>query len=152
MNSSISIKTREEIVAADDKFTAAFSRGDANAVAQFYTEQGQVFLSNFDIVTGRQGIQMIWQGAMTMMGFKNITLETVELEEHGDIVYEVGKYTLLAKGGRVADVGKYIVIWKQEAGVWKMHRDIMNSNQPAPGQLPNPLSAILKLVGKGKKK
>jgi hypothetical protein len=33
----------------------------------------------------------------------------------------------------VLDEGKYIVIWKQVEGQWKLHRDILNSSRPAPG-------------------
>jgi ketosteroid isomerase-like protein len=34
---------------------------------------------------------------------------------------------------RALDKGKYIVIWKQEDGQWKLHRDIFNSSMPPPG-------------------
>ena len=36
-----------------------------------------------------------------------------------------------ADGGVVADRGKYIVIWKNEGGSWKLHKDIFNTSQPA---------------------
>jgi ketosteroid isomerase-like protein len=145
MTQSALTNIHEVIAATDEKFTAAFNRGDAAGVAKLYTEQGQVLLSNFDVITGRLGIQMIWQGTM-LMGNKGMVLEIIEVEEHGEIAYEVGKYTLLTKGGKVTDMGKYIAIWKQEEGEWKLHRDMINSNKPAPGQLPNPISAILKLM------
>jgi len=51
-------------------------------------------------------------------------LETIELDEHGNSAYEVGKYTLSGAGGQVLDQGKYIVIWKKQHGEWKLHRDI----------------------------
>ena len=31
------------------------------------------------------------------------------------------------------DSGKFIVIWKQEGGQWKLHRDIWNSSMPPAG-------------------
>ena len=61
-----------------------------------------------------------------------VQLEAVETEGYGDTASEVGKYTLEGEGGQVLDRGKYIVIWKQEEGQWKLHRDIFNSSQPAP--------------------
>ena len=143
---------REAIQAADEKFTAAYNLGDTEAVAGCYTEGAQLLMPNFEIIAGRQAIRLIWQGAMNIMGYKAMNLETVEVEEHGDTAYEVGKYMLLGKEDKVMDVGKYIVIWKQEAGEWKLHRDIMNSSKPAPGQLPNPMSTILKLMSRRNKK
>jgi ketosteroid isomerase-like protein len=32
------------------------------------------------------------------------------------------------------DRGKYIVVWKDEGGKWKLHRDIWNSSLPAPSK------------------
>jgi hypothetical protein len=43
-------------------------------------------------------------------------------------------YRLQGAGGQVLDMGKYVVIWKQEAGQGKLHRDIWNSSRPAAGQ------------------
>jgi ketosteroid isomerase-like protein len=66
------------------------------------------------------------------MGIKEVKLEIVEIEAYGDIAIEVSKYTLQGEGGQALDTGKYIVIWKQEGGQWKLHRDIFNSSMPAP--------------------
>jgi ketosteroid isomerase-like protein len=35
-------------------------------------------------------------------------------------------------GGAVMDSGKFIVIWKQEGGRWKLHQDIWNSSLAPP--------------------
>jgi len=59
------------------------------------------------------------------------TLETLELEGHGETVYEVGKYTLRGTAGELLDQGKYLVVWKREKGRWRLHRDIWNSSRPA---------------------
>ena len=66
------------------------------------------------------------------MGIKSVKLEIVEVEGHGDTAIEVGKYTLQGLGRKPLDTGKYIVIWKQVDGQWKLHRDIFNSSMPAP--------------------
>ncbi len=83
-----------------------------------------------DAVTGKPAIQAFWQGAMDM-GIKGLGLEIVELEDHGSTAIEVGNYSLSSEGEEVIDRGKYVVIWKQEDGRWKLHRDIWNSNTPA---------------------
>ena len=66
-------------------------------------------------------------------GKKTVRLEIVEAEGHGDTAIEIGKYTLSWEGGNVLDRGKYVVIWKQESGQWKLHRDIWNSSLSAQG-------------------
>jgi len=124
---------RAGILAANEKFMAAFSRGDAAACAACYTEQGQLLPPNSDVIAGQQAIHTFWQGALHM-GITAAQLETVEVEGHGNTANEVGKYILQSAGGQMLDTGKYVVIWQQEAGQWKIHRDIWNSSRPASGQ------------------
>ena len=63
-----------------------------------------------------------------------MTLTTLEAEAQGDTAYEVGTYTLPGEGGKMLDVGKYVVVWKRVGGQWKLHRDIWTTSVPAPGQ------------------
>jgi len=121
----------DAIVAADETFMTTFNRGDAAGIAALYTENGQFLPPNGDFVTGKQALQAAFQAFMDM-GIKAIKLETIEAEGYGDTASEVGKYTLEGEGGLVLDQGKYIVIWKQKAGQWKLHRDIINTSMPAP--------------------
>lgn len=127
-----STEIRNAIASANERFMAAFNQGDAAGVAALYTEDGQLLPPNSHSMRGRQAIQTFWQGAMDM-GIKSATMETVEVEGHGDTAIEVSTYTLQGEGGQMLDKGKYIVIWKREDGQWRLHRDIFNSSQPAPG-------------------
>jgi uncharacterized protein (TIGR02246 family) len=133
MTQSGAIDIRAALAAPIEQLTAAFRRGDAAGVAAVYTADGQVLPPNSDVVSGKPAIQAFWQGAMDM-GVKALKLEIAEVEANGHIAYEVGKFTLQGAEGQMIDAGKYVVIWKQEAGQWKVHRDIFNSSQPAPGQ------------------
>ena len=123
---------RGAIVAANENFMAIYKSGDAAALAALYTGEGQVLPPNSDFVRGRQAVQGFWQAVMDM-GIKEARLETGEVEDHGDTAIEESTFALLGEGGQVLDEGKYIVIWKQEDGGWKLHRDIFNSSMPAPG-------------------
>jgi ketosteroid isomerase-like protein len=53
------------------------------------------------------------------------------VEGHGETAHEIGRYTLKTGTGEVADSGKYLVVWKQEGGAWKLHRDIWTTSRPA---------------------
>ncbi|MBN4055250.1 SgcJ/EcaC family oxidoreductase [bacterium AH-315-K03] len=119
----------DAIVAADEAFMSAFSQGDAAGIANLYTEDGQFLPPNGGFVRGRQAIQETYQSFMNM-GVKEIKLEALEVEGHGDTASEVGKYILEGEDGQVMDEGKFVVLWKQEAGQWKLHRDIINTSLP----------------------
>jgi uncharacterized protein (TIGR02246 family) len=133
MTQSLTIEIRTAIAAPIEQFMVAFSRGNAAGVAAVYTEDAQVLPPNSDVVSGKQAIQTLWQGAMNM-GVTAVNLETGEAEQYGNTAYEVGRFTLQGAEGQMIDAGKYVVIWKQEGGQWKLHRDIWNSSRPAPGQ------------------
>lgn len=130
MSTSTAVDPRSAIEAANRRFMEAFGRGDAAAVSRLYTSSAQLLPAHSDFVAGIGAIQSFWQGAMDM-GLEEAVLETIELEAHGDTAHEMGRYTLKVAGGEVADAGKYLVIWKQEGGTWKLHRDIWTTSQPA---------------------
>ena len=115
------------IRSADDNFEATFGRGDAEGMANLYTDDGQLMPTGSDTITGKPGIKAFWQGAMDM-GIKNAKLDIVEVEQHGQTANEIGQYTLSGADGQVLDKGKYVVIWRNDAGTWKLHRDIWNSS------------------------
>jgi uncharacterized protein (TIGR02246 family) len=119
---------RAGIEAGNRDFIAAFERGDAAAIAKLYTAEGQLLPANSDFVRGSDAIRKFWQGAIDM-GLKAVVLDTIEVEDYGDTAIEMGRYRLLAAAGVVADNGKYVVIWKNENGRWRLHRDIWTTNQ-----------------------
>jgi len=121
------------ISATNQAFMDAFGRGDAAGVADLYTKTGSVLPPNFEVIGGIEAIRGFWQGAMDM-GIKEAKLETVDLEVYQGAAWERGNYTLTGAKGEVMDRGKYIVIWKDEGGKWKLHRDIWNSSLPAPSK------------------
>ena len=121
---------RSAIEAANSQFVAAFAKGDVAKIASMYTADAQAFPPNSDVVRGRAAIQKFWQGVVDA-GIKSATLTTLEVEARGDWAHEVGTYTMSVEGGKQADHGKYLVIWKREQGQWQLHRDIWNSSVPA---------------------
>lgn len=122
---------RSQIESANVQFVSAFKRGDATGIANLYTEGAQLLPAHSDFVRGTTAIRTFWQSVIDM-GLKGASLETIELEAHGDTAIEIGRYRLLTAGDAVADQGKYIVVWKHDTGTWKLHRDIWTTSQSHP--------------------
>jgi uncharacterized protein (TIGR02246 family) len=126
-----STEIHKAILAAEQVFVAAYNRGDAPGLAALYTRDGQIMPPNSDVVKGPRALEALfrsfWEAGDTVM-----KLETVEAEGFGDTAYEVGRYMLSGKAGKVTDQGKYIVVWRKEDGQWKLYRDIFNTSMPAP--------------------
>lgn len=122
--------TRAAIAAVNEQFQTAFNTKDASGMGQHYTEDGQVLPPNGPTITGPGAIADFWTGVMGM-GIERVRLETAELEDHGSTATEIGTYSLTGADGQAIDNGRYLVIWKNDGGTWKLHRDIWNSSNPA---------------------
>ena len=107
---------REAIKSAIETFAGAFGRGDAAAVAAWYTADATLLPPDNPMMKGRDAIQAFWQGAMSM-GVREAKLETLEVETRDDLAYEVGRFEMAVQpqaGGRAELTGKYVVVWKLE--------------------------------------
>ena len=111
------------------QFEQAMSRSDSAGLLSVYTSSGSIMPPNSPIIKGGNEIRAFWQGAIDM-GIKAVELKTIELDDLGDTVNEIGLFKLTLGDGSVADEGKYIVIWKKENGVWRWHHDIWSSERP----------------------
>ena len=124
---------RDAIASAIQTFGDAFGRGDAAAVAAWYTGDATLLPPGSPMTKGRDAIRDFWQGAMST-GVTEARLESVEVESRGDLAYEVGRFEMAMQppGGERAEVrGKYVVVWKREGDGWRMHVDIWNSDGQA---------------------
>ena len=121
----------KRITAANDKLVAAFRRGDAAGAASAYTADALLAPPHSDFVRGTEAIQAFWQGVIDLE-LRDVKLETAEVEAHGELAIETGRYTLLTPDGATVDRGKYLVVWKNDRGTWKLRRDIWTTSQPPP--------------------
>jgi uncharacterized protein (TIGR02246 family) len=126
-------------VAADDvraaieqtnaQIVEAFKAGDAAAIAGFYSEDAKMLPPEATEVTGRDAIQKLWQGWLDD-GFKDLTLESTEVEASGDLAYEIGDFSLQvpAENNTMATAtGNYLVVWtRASGGDWQQHVDTWN--------------------------
>ena len=131
---SASTSARAEDVAAQIKeanrrFAAAFEKGDAERIADFYVEEGKLLPPNSEVVSGRKEIRAFWSKAMES-GVKAVTLKSTEVEARGDTAIEMGNFALFGKDAKEIDNGKYLVVWKCDQGTWRLYRDCWNSSKP----------------------
>ena len=116
-----------EIVEAEKVFMDAFKQFDVIKLANLYAKDGQIFPANNEVVEGSHNIASFWQGLMRL-GIASVKLKTVEVEGTGEIVHEVGRYTIHTQDGEIIDFGKYLVIWKKEEGRWALYRHMWTTS------------------------
>ena len=112
------------------KFTEQVRNGDSVALASHYWPDAEILLSNSEPVKGAD-ILSVW-GGMIRMGVKHFTFQTTDITMGGNLLVETGTYEMKAEDQSLIDRGKYVVVWKNQGGEWKLFRDIGNSSLPAP--------------------
>jgi ketosteroid isomerase-like protein len=84
------------------------------------------------LVQGQKPIELML-GKLGEAGYQNLRLETIRVEESGDMAVEIGRYTAAvqqANGTTVADRGKFVQVWRR-LGIWRMTSNCWNSDLPA---------------------
>jgi len=110
----------------NEKWMSDFSKGDAVSVGSHYTEDAVSLAPGCKPIVGKKAIIEYWAQAIKS-GAGALNIKSKEVERSGDIVVEIGETDLLNSGDEIIDQFNYMVIWKQEAGEWLIHREIWNS-------------------------
>ena len=122
-------QTTATIQQLNDKWAAAFNKGDAAAVAAMYAEDAYVLPPGGEMVKGRSAIEAFWKETAQHAGdAKLVTVDVLPLGRRG--AREIGTVTLETKAQPPQQlVGKYAVVWRQIRGRWLLATDIWNWNK-----------------------
>jgi ketosteroid isomerase-like protein len=124
-------KIKAAMQSANDAVGASFRAKDSVAIAASYTSDAVMMPPNAPAVSGTDQIRGVWHYFLGM-GFKDLKLTTTEAWGDNNMATEQGTWSLTDSKDAVVDQGKFLVLWKQEGGKWKLYRDIWNSDMPVP--------------------
>lgn len=125
--SAFDLKQAEaSIMQSNQNFMKYFKAGDSLGVANSYTTDAKTMGPNRPAITGRANIEHFISETMKK-GIKTYDLSTTKVWGDSSIVAEEGIYKI-SDSSKLVDKGKYIVLWKPEAGNWKMFRDIWSTD------------------------
>ena len=113
-------------------FATAFNTGNYDQAAALFTSDGYLMPPHRDAVQGQKAIELMLR-RLSDAGYQNLRLETIRVEESGDMAVEIGRYTVAiqqANGTTVAERGKFVQAWRR-LGVWLMTANCWNSDLPA---------------------
>ena len=123
----------EEIRALSARWVAAVDSCDVERIAAFYAQDGAFLVPNVPIAVGREGIRAVWTQLLAAPGLSLVwTPMSVDVARGGDMASEIGSYHLEkdTPTGRVANDGKYLVVWRRGADAWEVAADMFNSSCP----------------------
>jgi uncharacterized protein (TIGR02246 family) len=114
-----------------DRYVAAFNGGDADVAAEAWTDDSKQFAPGAPPAVGRDAIRESIRAVQQMS--PQLELQSVDVLVEGNVAIETGTWSvkLQTPDGRVEDGGPAVRVWRRGTdGVWRLYRDIWNSEQP----------------------
>lgn len=132
------------IVAAADDYLRANLRGDAAAIASFFTDDAVEMPPGRPALEGRGAIESytreMCSGPFKLLEFSFSHRDTRAL---GDTGIDVGTYRqklAAAQGATLEETGNYIALLRRLDGHWRLSHLIFNSSRPMPSAPASPAS------------
>jgi ketosteroid isomerase-like protein len=122
---------RKTVDDTNQKFEEAVRKADSATLGSLYTSDAMAMPANSEPIKGND-IGGMW-GSVLRMGIKDAKLTTTDLQGNADLLAETGTYEMYGDKNKTLDKGKYVVVWKQENGQWKIYRDIWNTSMRPTG-------------------
>lgn len=113
-------------------FATAFNTGNFDQAAALFTADGFLMAPQREAAQGPKPIELMLR-RLGEAGYQNLRLETIRVEESGDMAVETGRYTAgvqQANGTTLAERGKFVHAWRR-LGIWRMAANCWNSDLPA---------------------
>jgi uncharacterized protein (TIGR02246 family) len=122
-------QSKAAIQQLDDRFAAAFNKGDAAAVAAMYTQDAYVLPAGAEMMKGHAAIEAFWKKSMEALG--DVKCAAIDVKPLGSsAAREIGTCTFKTKAQPPQDGAlKYAVVWQKEGGKWKLLQDIWNMDK-----------------------
>jgi ketosteroid isomerase-like protein len=117
----------------DTDFMARAKAGNAQACVEgFYAQDGCALPAHREIIRGHRALVTMWRGTIAA-GLKDLSLETTQIDVHGDMAYGIGRYHMTVDppgGPRTEQTGNYLVVYKRQPdGAWRAAADMFSPNK-----------------------
>ena len=126
-----SVAHEQAISKTNETWLALIRDHDAAGVSKLYASDGAMMAPGAPIAQGQPALEKAWGGLMHMPGFGlTFKADKITVASGGDMALDRGTYQLSLAGpkGPTKDVGKYVVVWQNIEGQWKVAADIFNSD------------------------
>jgi len=113
-------------------FATAFNTGNYDQAAAMFTSDGYLMPPQSEAAQGAKPIELMLR-KIAEGGYENLRMETLRVEESGDMAVEIGTYTAAiyqANRTTVVERGKFVHTWRR-LGIWRMAANCWNSDLPA---------------------
>ncbi|CAM3514120.1 DUF4440 domain-containing protein [Rouxiella silvae] len=110
------------IKAQNALWAKAYARGDNEAIARLYTKDGSLLPPGGEKINGSAAIAKYFAGAPS----DTLSFSNYEFYGNEQVVSEISDSEIRNQNGELKSRGKQILIFLNQGGTWKLHRDIWN--------------------------
>ena len=119
LNHKVDMSTLEkEIETRLREYETHLQNGDSIALGKMYMEHAEIIPSTI----GRENIIKAF-GSSIRNGIRGSSFKTTHLWGNEQLLVEDGIGTWMYENGKIAGSGRYLLVWKKDAGEWKILRD-----------------------------
>lgn len=120
---------RTQITALNNQFTQAHVRGDSTMIDSLFTADARSLPPGAEAAVGMSAIHALTVEYIKA-GITEFREETVSMYGTAAYVVDEGTYVMSYGAPPVTERGKYLNVWKQVDGSWKIQTNIWNVSSP----------------------
>ena len=122
-----------------DKYAAALGSGDVETLVGLYSPKGVFMREEMKAVIGQDALRAAYKEIFATLKV-DLQFTIREAEESGDMAWlrsvSKGTVKVLETGVEAKQGYNQLVVFRKEAGAWKIRAYLYGSNRPEPGQTP----------------
>lgn len=123
--------TRRLIAQLNEHFTSAHLTGDVAAIDSMFAPDAKSYPPGADAVSGLSALHAFTVEYLKL-GLTEFREETTDFYGNEEYVVDVGTYVVTYGPNHVTERGKYLNVWQQVNGSWKIKSNMWNTSTPAP--------------------
>jgi ketosteroid isomerase-like protein len=108
----------------------AFNAKDVDKILSLYTDNSVFMPPNKPLLRGRGPLKGFYEGLLKG-GSTDLKLTSEDVAGHGPLAYESGSYSMM--NGATHDRGKFLFVFRNMGGNWKIEYTSWSSDLPATG-------------------
>ena len=120
---------RKAIDANNARFTRAHVEGDVATIDAMFTRDAKSLPPEAEAAVGPTALHALTVDYVKA-GISEFREETVDFYGNADLLVDQGNYIVIYGLDHKVERGKYLNVWAQEGGVWKIRTNIWNTNAP----------------------
>ena len=122
-----------------DSYSKALDANDVETLVGLYSPNGVFMREDMPAVVGREALRASYKNVFATLKV-GLSFKVQEAEQSGDLGWarsvSTGKVKVLASGAETSESYNQLIVFRKEAGAWKIRSYLYASNKSAPGQVP----------------